>query len=65
MDLLRFRRMNDLSAAKACKELGVSRSALSRYENGERFPRPEILLKIKAMTKGQVMPDDFISGRSA
>lgn len=61
MRLLRFRRMNDISASKLCKELGISRGALSRYENGERFPRPEILLKIKAVTSGQVAAEDFLN----
>ena len=59
MNIKRFRRMNEIRADKLCAELGIKRNTLSRYESGERFPRPDILLRILAVTKGQVTAEDF------
>jgi len=63
MKLIRYRRLNELSAAKLCRDLGISRGTLSRYETGERFPRPETLIKINAVTNGQVTAQDFLQSR--
>jgi hypothetical protein len=43
--------------------LGVScRSTITRYLNGERVPSNDIMLRIKALTGGQVQWEDFLRG---
>ena len=60
MRLKRYRIQNDIPASRVCKELGIGRSTLSRYETGSQFPRPEILVRIKKWSDGQVTPEDFL-----
>jgi len=61
--LKRFRIQNDIRPQKICKELGISRSTLSRYETGAHFPRPEMILKIQSVTNGQVTANDLLAKR--
>ena len=39
--------------------LGVSVQAVHRYVNGERLPRPDVMVKIAEVTGGAVKPNDF------
>ena len=39
--------------------LGVSVQAVHRYANGERIPRPDVMVRIKVETRGAVQPNDF------
>ena len=63
MDLKRYRRFNEIPSARVCKELGINASTLSRYEHGQRFPRPDILLKIIKWSNGQVTASDIYKKR--
>ena len=36
----------DMKRADVCKEAGISLSALTMYENGQRVPRDEIKVKL-------------------
>ena len=44
----------DRPQTSVAKEIGISRSALIKYENDERLPRPEIMLKIAKYYKKSV-----------
>ena len=61
MKLDRYRAENKITLAALAKEVGVSEVAMSRYERGERTPRPTIMRAITAATGGAVTPNDFIS----
>jgi len=39
--------------------IGVTQPAISRYVLGERFPEPEIILKIEKATGGYITPTDW------
>ncbi len=51
-------RLKDLRGERpqtiVAKEIGISRSALIKYENDERLPRPEIMVKIAKYYKKSV-----------
>lgn len=49
-----------LSLTDFAKTIGVSTEAIRRYRDGERTPRPEQMVRIKAATGGQVTADDFM-----
>lgn len=40
--------------------IGVEQATVTRYVNGQRYPRPEILARIREVTSGQVTPNDFV-----
>lgn len=42
----KLRKKNKYSRDEFCKSVGISQSALSMYETGQRIPRDEIKLKI-------------------
>ena len=44
--LKELRKKNDYTQGQLAKELNLGHSAISMYENGERFPEPETLIKI-------------------
>ena len=48
-----------ISATAFAAEIAVSGAALHRYINGERIPRPEVMQRICAATRGSVQPNDF------
>lgn len=50
-----------ISNAKFADAIGVSRQAVSRYRLGERIPRPKVIKKIEAATKGRVTANDFVA----
>lgn len=46
-DTLKMLRKNkNLTQAQLGEKLGVAKSVVSYYENGERYPSPEVLIKI-------------------
>jgi hypothetical protein len=48
------------------RKIGVrSYSTVRRYVLGERVPRPSIMQRIVAETKGKVTANDFHAGRAA
>lgn len=48
------RQRTGLSGEKAAADLGISTSALLKYENGERTPRDEIKIRIAEYYKQSV-----------
>ena len=49
-----LRENNNMSREAFCKEVGISLSALSMYETGQRVPRDEIKLKIARCLKTSI-----------
>lgn len=49
-----YRQKVGMSAEKVAVELGISASALSKYESGERTPRDEVKIKIADFYKQTV-----------
>ena len=62
MKLRDYRRQTEITLAALAKKVGVSEVAMSRYERGERMPRPVIMRDIERVTDGKVRPNDFVSG---
>lgn len=50
-----------MSHAAFGKKIGVEQATVTRYVNGERFPSPEIILKIVKATKGKVTAADLVA----
>ena len=59
MNLLSWRKRNDLTQAEACEVLGIPQPVISRIERGEVFPRPETLTLLLEKTGGAISPDDI------
>ena len=49
-----LRENNNMSRETFCEEVGISLSALSMYETGQRVPRDEIKLKIARCLKTSI-----------
>lgn len=46
--------------------IGVTnKQTMSRYARGDRFPPPDVLLRIREVTKGKVSADDFVDQHTA
>lgn len=58
MKLETFLKLNKISAAEFGKDIGASRSAVSRWIKGERKPTRH-MSEIVARTKGKVTANDF------
>jgi len=66
MTLREWREKKGLTMVELARMLGVDKSAVSRWESGERFPSRRSLKKIAEVTGGEVTANDFlktISGR--
>ncbi len=50
----------DLTLEQAARLLGVDQSTLTRYELGERTPRPQVMSRIEAVTLRRVTASDFV-----
>lgn len=61
MKLQEYRKQKDMTLAEVAEKVGVTEVAISRYERGERIPRPAIMQKIEEITDGFVRPNDFVS----
>jgi transcriptional regulator with XRE-family HTH domain len=59
MKLRTYREENGLTLAQMAEKVGVSEVSMSRYERGDRMPRPEVMRKIGEVTGGAVRPNDF------
>lgn len=47
------------------QRIGVSRQAVHRYRNGERWPSRDVMAKIVMETAGMVTPDDFLPAEAS
>jgi transcriptional regulator with XRE-family HTH domain len=63
MRLRRYLDTNSITLPRFAKLIGVSVQSVHRYANGERIPRPEVMERIKRVTKGAVLPNDFYACR--
>ncbi len=59
MDLLSYFKYKKITAKKFAQSIGVSNVTISRYVNGSRIPKRNILKKIFDLTEGLVTADDF------
>lgn len=59
MKLRHYRDTHNLTLAQMAELVGVSEVSMSRYERGDRMPRPEVMRKIGEVTGGAVRPNDF------
>ncbi len=60
--IIMIRRMNNLTQENFAEELGVSRQAVSKWENGTSIPDVQLLLRISDLynfTLDQLIRDDF------
>lgn len=54
MHLRDYLSTHPITPGELAKQLGVTREAVRKYAAGERFPRPRIMDKLIAATKGKV-----------
>jgi transcriptional regulator with XRE-family HTH domain len=59
MDLRSYLDARDMSIAVFADLLGVSVQTVHRYVNGDRLPRPDVMVRIAEITGGAVKPNDF------
>ena len=59
MDLRSYLDVRDMSIAAFADLLGVSVQTVHRYVNGDRLPRPDVMVRIAEVTGGAVKPNDF------
>lgn len=62
MTLDEYMKQNELTDDAMAKRLGVSRSAVTQYRNGDRMPKPEILIRLLNITKEDVTVEDMLAG---
>jgi transcriptional regulator with XRE-family HTH domain len=59
MDLRSYLDARDMSIAVFADLLSVSVQTVHRYVNGDRLPRPDVMVRIAEVTGGAVKPNDF------
>jgi len=59
MKLKDYLKTNDIKSEDFAKSLGASHGGVLKWITGERFPRPNALVKIEKVTDGQVTANDF------
>ncbi len=57
-----FEAKPEMTDDKFAKLIGTSRSAVTNYRQGTRFPRPLIMLAIEEVTNGEVNASDQLRG---
>ena len=55
---------NKIAVAEFARRIGVRRSAVYRYLDGDRIPKRDAMRRIVAATQGAVRPDDFLDAGS-
>lgn len=56
-----YRKLRNLTRAKAGEQLGVSGVSIYRWETGRQMPRREDLLNISKWSDGAVQANDFVN----
>jgi len=59
MTLKKWLKIKPMNGAEFAAYMGVSTSAVSRWLNGHRIPRPEQVRMIYVLTKKRVRPQDW------
>lgn len=59
MTLTKWLKLKPMLASEFAAYMGVSTSAVSRWLNGHRIPRPEQMRMIYVLTKKRVRPQDW------
>lgn len=65
MNLRTWLAANKISIADFAGRIGVTQTAVYRYVDGDRTPRPEVLRQIHAATGGEVTANDFLHSEAA
>lgn len=60
MKLATFLADNGYTYADFAQKIGASTFAVGKWARGERLPRPAVLARITAATKGKVTANDFV-----
>jgi transcriptional regulator with XRE-family HTH domain len=60
MKLSDFLTAERLTSAEFAEQIGVSHKAVANWRRGARMPRPQVLTRIAAATRGQVTANDFL-----
>lgn len=65
MNLRSFLSGSKMTDARFAEIVGASEAAVRKWKYGERTPRPEVMLRIRAATNGAVTADDFLPAASS
>lgn len=60
MKLAAYLKDQDITIAMLASRLGVRVQTIYRYLDGERVPRPELMVRISELTWGKVQPNDWV-----
>lgn len=60
MKLQQYRELRQLTRQEAADELGVTKTAYWRWENGQSVPTADRLRQIAKWSEGAVTPNDFV-----
>lgn len=60
MKLSDFLSTRKITATAFAEKVGVSQPAMHRYLKNDRFPKPEIIARIEAVTGGKVKFNDWL-----
>lgn len=61
--LTQYREARGLTMKAFSALIGVQPAAVSRWEAGDRFPRPDQMARISAVTEGAVTADHLVASR--
>lgn len=59
--LLKLRQDHAMKQSQVAKELGISRAAYTYYENGQRQPNPQMLIRLAELFQVTI---DYLAGRT-
>lgn len=59
MTIYQYIEKEGMTLSSLADRVGVSRAAMTRYANGQRIPRPDVMLRLSVATDGFVKPNDF------
>jgi transcriptional regulator with XRE-family HTH domain len=62
--LQKFRGRAGLTVEALARQLGISKSSLSRIENGKQNPSLSLLRRINKITAGKVTANDFLPAQA-
>ncbi len=52
---------NGISHDAFAKEVGATQATITRYVRGDRFPAPDMIVRIAVATKGMISASDWYS----
>lgn len=65
MNLKEYLTGKSMTETAFAEEIGVAQVTVNRWVRGERFPEPEMIMRVAAATNGEVSVSDWYGTRAA